>query len=138
MNLEKFRNLTTFSIALVLYASISSFANSNADDKTVEKAREAVENASPDDWYTLAVNAEKCFKKNVNMQEAAKWLDRSIEIAETPYNMELKGDYYAMNRLPEKALDYYLKAMNLAKSDKGNADVAELQKKISKIVNIGG
>ncbi len=138
MNVEKFGKLITLSIALVFMVSISTFAKRNVDDKTVEKAREAVENASPDDWYTLAVNADKCFRRNVNMQEADKWLDRSIEIVETPYNMELKGDYYMKNRLPEKALNYYLKAMSLAKENNGNSDITELQKKISKIVKIGG
>jgi len=122
---------------LMMTASSQVFAGKN-DDKTVQKAREAVEQASPDDWHTLAKSAEKCFRKNVNLKEASKWLDKSIEIKPTVYNLGLKGDYYAMNKLPEKALEYYIKAMNVAKEADNYADVSDLQLKISDITNIGG
>ncbi|MCG8307280.1 MAG: hypothetical protein MI975_07790 [Cytophagales bacterium] len=109
-----------------------------ADDRTTEKAREAVENAGPHDWYTLAVSAEKCFKKKVNLKQASEWLDQSLEIAETPFNLELKGDYFIDNKLPDKALEYYVRAMNTIKERDGEGEVAHLQKKISKIIKIGG
>jgi len=131
------KNAFILSLTLIVFVGTAAFAY-NADDKTTEKTREAVENAGPDDWYTLAVSAEKCFKKNVNMKEAAEWLDQSIEIARTPYNLELKGDYYMINQLPEKALESYVEAMNALKSKDFQADVSDLQQKISKITNIGG
>ena len=108
------------------------------DDRTTEKTRDAVEKASPDDWYTLAISAEKCFKKKVNLEEAALWLDQSLRIAETPFNLELKGDYYLDNRLTDKALEYYVRAMNIMKENDGEAEVSTLQKKIAKIIHIGG
>lgn len=110
------------------------------DDKTTEKTRAAVENASPDDWYTLAQSADKCFTKKVNLKEASLWINESLEITEAPYNLEVKGNYYMMNNLPEKALEYYVKAIRKANSndpmDGDNID--RIQKKIAQITNIGG
>lgn len=136
MKIEKLTSTIACAFALTILSVGISFAG--ADDRTTEKTREAVENAGPHDWYTLAISAEKCFKKKVNLKEASEWLDQSIEIAETPFNLELKGDYYIDNRLPNKAMEYYVRAMNNIKENDGDADVAHLQKKISKIINIGG
>ena len=123
-------------MAMVVLSSNMSWAK--VDDRTTEKTREAVENASPHDWYTLAVSAEKCFKKKVNLKQASEWLDESLAISETPYNLELKGDYFIENRLPDRALEFYVRAMNVMKEKDGDADVSDLQKKISKIIDIGG
>ena len=123
-------------LAFVVMTGSMSFAK--VDDRTTDRTREAVDNASPHDWHTLATSAEKCFKKKVNLKQASIWLDQSLEIAETPYNLELKGDYYIDNRLPDKALEFYVRAMNSMKEKDGEADVAHIQKKISKIINIGG
>lgn len=130
---------SAFILSLTLFVLISStsFA-SNAKEKTTDKTREAVESAGPDDWHTLAICAEKCFKKNVNMNEAVKWLNQSLKIAKKPLNLELQGDYYMMNKLPEKALKSYISAMNILKEENNLADFSKLQKKVSKITNIGG
>lgn len=124
--------------ALILGISSSHVSFARTNEKTTEKAREAVENAGPHDWYTLAASAEKCFKKKVNLKEASEWLDQSLEIAQMPYNLELKGDYYIVNKLPEQALEFYLRAINVMKEQDGKADVSKIQKKISEIINIGG
>jgi tetratricopeptide (TPR) repeat protein len=133
---KKIKSTLLAALAIVVFSSSMSFAK--VDDRTTEKAREAVENASPHDWYTLAVSAEKCFKKKVNLRQASEWLDQSLEIAEAPFNLQLKGDYYLDNRLPDKALEYYVRAMNVMKENDGEADVSGIQKKISKIIDIGG
>lgn len=137
MKIEQIKNGFAAAMAVVVLLGSSAFATT-LEDKTTEKTREAVENAGPHDWYTLAKSAEKCFKKKVNLKEAYEWLDQSIEIAETPINMELKGDYYNDNQLPDRALEYYVRAMNIMKENDGESDVSKLQKKISKIINIGG
>jgi hypothetical protein len=129
------KTMMTFLVVILVSAS-TTFAK--AEDRTTEKAREAVENASPHDWYTLATSAEKCFKKKVNLKQASDWLDQSLEIAETPFNLELKGDYFIDNRLPNRALEYYVRAMNSMKENDGQSDITKLQKKIAKIINIGG
>ncbi len=135
----KFKSIKTSLFAtLVILVLSGSISLAKVDDKTTEKTREAVENASPHDWYTLALSAEKCFKKKVNLKQASEWLDQSLDIAETPFNLELKGDYYIENRLPDRALEYYVRAMNVMKEKNGDADVSNIQKKISKIIDIGG
>ncbi len=135
----KFKTIKKILIAAMTFVVITGgLSYAKVDDRTTEKTREAVENASPHDWYTLAVSAEKCFKKHVNLKQASEWLDQSIAIAETPFNLELKGDYYIDNQLPDKALEFYVRAMNVMKEKDGEADVTQIQKKISKIINIGG
>lgn len=129
---------SAFSAMVVFFALSLNISFARIDDRTTEKTRNAVESASPDDWYTLAVSAEKCFEKKVNLKEAAKWLDLSLEIAETPFNLELKGDYYIKNRLPDKALEYYVRTMNTIKAIDGEGEVTHIQKKIAQIINIGG
>ena len=136
MNYNKLNSLLAAIIAFVVLSS--SFAFAKVDEKIIEKTREAVENASPHDWYTLAISAEKCFKKKVNLKQASEWLDQSLEIVETPFNLELKADYYIDNKLPDKAIEYYVRAMNTIKENDGEGDVDHIQKKISKIINIGG
>lgn len=129
---------SAFSAILVFFALSLSVSFARIHDRTTEKTRDAVENASPEDWYTLAISAEKCFNKKVNLIEAAKWLDQSLEIAETPFNLELKGDYYIENKLPDKALEYYVRTMNTIKAIDGEAKVSHIQNKIAQIINIGG
>lgn len=135
MNYRTLKSTLAMSMAFIILGSSMSFARIN---RTTEKARVAVEKAGPDDWYTLANSAEKCFKKNVNLKEASEWLDQSLAIIEAPFNLELKGDYYTENQLQDKALEYYVRAMNLLKENDGQAEVEHIQKKISKIINIGG
>ena len=129
---------SAFSALLVFFVLSLNVSFARIDDRTTEKTRDAVENADPDDWYTLAISAEKCFNKKVNLVEAAKWLDQSLEIAETPFNLELKGDYYIENQLPDKALEYYVRTMNTIKANDGEAEVTHIQLKIARIIKIGG
>lgn len=72
------------------------------------------------------------------IKEASKWLDQSLDIAETAFNLELKGDYYNDNRLPDKVLEYYVRTMTKVKENDIRANVTHIQKKIAKITNIGG
>ena len=109
------KNVKVMMMALAtVFVSASIYAvPTTADNKTVSKARLAVEEAAPDDWHTYAESAEKCMKKKVNLKEAKVWLDKSLEIQETPYNLAVMGDYYHMNALPEQALEYYVKSLRL-------------------------
>jgi len=124
-------------VALVTIFSLASngvFAS--GVDKTTEKARMAVNSASPHDWYTLAKSAKQCFKKQVNLTEAYTWLQKSLEIAENSYNLTVLGDYYMMNDLPQKALDSYSKAITMLYEDNNQADLGELQLKIANAKNM--
>jgi len=123
-------SITLMALA-ILFASTSSFAFAT-DNKVVEKARTVIDNASPDDWYAYAKSAQMCIRKNVNMKEAAEWLDKSLAIKKDVFNLEVKGDYYVLNNLPEKALEYYVMAATVAKENDINANTSALQEKIVK------
>lgn len=123
-----------FFASLLISASAFAAQNKLKDvDKITLKAREAVANASPDDWKTLAESAEKCLKKNVNLKEAAAWLDKSLEIKQDPYNLRIKGDYYQMNNLPQQALEFYIKSIRAGLATDINYVDQETQKKIVEI-----
>lgn len=124
-----------FSLFICLTIIGSSFAFAGLD-KTTEKARLAVQNAAPHDWHTLAKSADKCIQKGVNMTEAFNWLETSLSISETAFNNQVMGDYYYANQLPEKALEHYSKAMQLAFEDNEQEIMADVQVKIADIRNI--
>lgn len=102
-------------VMAALFVSGSALAGDLSDNesRTAEKAREAVDNAGPDDWHTLASAAEKCIKKNVNLGEAKAWLKKSIKIRHTPYNLAVMGDYFMLNQIPEKGLEYYVASLRV-------------------------
>jgi len=124
-------------------ATGSVLANANVDglfksgnDKIISKARAAVENASQDDWETYAKSAELCIEKNINMKEASKWLEHSISIKKTTLNLRIKGDYYLKNKLPRKAMEYYLLAIETGKANDFYFDSSRLQSRIDKARNL--
>lgn len=102
-------------VMAALFVSGTALARDSGDNesRTAEKAREAVDNAGPDDWHTLASAAEKCIKKNVNLAEAKAWLEKSIEIRRAPYNLAVMGDYFMLNQIPEKGLEYYVASLRV-------------------------
>ncbi len=124
---------TLVAATFLLTVSFGAFANNNTD-KTTQRAREAVENAAPDDWYTLAKAAEKCIAKKVNLKEAAEWLNKSLAIHESAFNLKVKGDYYVHNLLPKKALEYYSKSIRVGKLEDPSYMDAETQDKILALV----
>lgn len=107
------KNVKMFLFALAaLIISAGAYAGTD-NNKTAEKARQAVEEAAPDDWYTLANSAERCIRKKVNLAEAKGWLEKSLKIKQSPYNLAVMGDYYQLNNLPEEALKYYVKSLRV-------------------------
>ncbi len=137
MKTSNLKNVLSLGMVVAMLLTVSvSFANTGS--KAEEKAREAVENAAPDDWHTLAESAEKLMRNKKNLKEANEWIDRSIEIKETTYNHTLKGDYFVAVKMPDKALDYYVKAMQLAREEDKNAELSSLQQKVAAITGIGG
>ena len=61
MNYQNLKKISAVSILILMLSATNS--NAKVDDRTTEITREAVDSASPHDWYTLAISAEKCFKK---------------------------------------------------------------------------
>jgi hypothetical protein len=123
-------------ILLLCVVNLSGYPADGKNEKILNKNREIINNSAPDDWYTLASCAKSCLKKNVLNKEVAEWIDRSIEIKKTSYNLEIKGDYYIINKLPDKAGEYYLEAIRVGFDEDKNFDSSKLQSKIAKIVNL--
>lgn len=98
-------------IAAIMFVFSSSMNLYAFDKNDVEKIREEVQNASPNDWQTLANCADKCLRKNVNVNEALEWIEKSIEINPNPENLVIKGDYYYRNKKADEAIVVYLKAL---------------------------
>lgn len=105
-------------------------------DKVTQKAREAVSNATADDWLTYAKSAEKCIKKGVNLKEAGEWIDKSLTIKESPYNLTIKGDYFLASNLPDKALEFYVKGLKVGKSEDINFNGTYIQERIAEIYQL--
>jgi len=123
-------------IVMLCGIGISVHSKDGKEERIMKKYREVIQDISPDDWYTLASSADMCLKKDIITKEVAEWIDRSLEIKKTAYNLEIKGDYYMKNRLPDKAGKYYLEAIKVGLEEDSNFDVSGLQEKIAGIVDL--
>jgi hypothetical protein len=123
-------------VVILCGISFSTKALDGKNEKFMNKHREIINELSPDDWYTLAASAESCIKKNIINKEVAEWIDRSLKIKKTAFNLEVKGDYYMKNRLPDKAGEYYLEAIKVGIDEDDHFDSSELQEKIARIIDL--
>ncbi len=130
MNSSK-KLIKVFALALA-FVVVQGTAFAGAGPKVIQKARKAVESAAPHDWKTFAEAASMCIDKSVNWDEALSWVKKSVDIKETAYNLEVLGDYYLKNNMPEQAIEYYIKSMDNARATDINADLSSQQAKISK------
>ncbi len=124
--------LATIFVSTGVYATPMGIEN----NRTAEKARQAVEEAAPDDWYTYAQSAEKSIRKKVNLKEVKGWLERSLEINENAYNLAVMGDYYDANNLPEKAYEYYVKSLRAGFEEDSNFNDPITHAKMMKVRSI--
>jgi hypothetical protein len=99
----------------------------------LDKARTAIENSNGEDWEVRASWAKKCIARGINTEEVSKWLDKSLSIQENAYNLEVKGDYYAENKMPEKAIASYIKSISAKLKGSDKYDIASVQAKIAQL-----
>ncbi|WP_258105047.1 hypothetical protein [Marinoscillum sp. MHG1-6] len=121
-----------FILALALTLSFASFS-SDLDDpnsQSVKQAKEAVKLAEPDDYITLAQSAEICFLLKENTEQALSWIDQSLNIKETPYNLEIKADFLASIGDKSLATNYYLKAVLAADESSLDTHNSRIQDKL--------
>jgi len=119
-----------FMLALVGMILFSSTTFAGVKEKAVAKANAVVQNASPDDWKTLAAQADYLIKKEAGLATAKNWLDKSLAIKESAYGLEVFGDYYLASNLPVKAIGYYIKSMDKIKEGNPKANTTAQQDKI--------
>jgi hypothetical protein len=125
-----------FMLLLLSSVSLNVHSSDGKNSKILNKHRQIVQESAPDDWYTLASSAATCLKKDIVNKEVAEWIDRSLKIKKTAYNLEIKGDYYMKTKLPEKAGEFYLEAMRMGLEEDSNFDASGLQEKIATIVEL--
>lgn len=112
---------------------IITFTTQAAESAAVKKAKEAVAEAAPYDWKILAESADICFSKGENIDEAMKWIDKSIEINKDPLNLEVKADYLVAQGKNKQAMKYYVEAIKAGKEQNFWFDSSGLQAKIWKL-----
>ena len=130
--MKKLIQITASSLAILVLLTTGSNTEAAIGDKAYQKLKESVDNASPDDWRLYAESAQKLIRGKDHLNEAKEWIEKSLEVSETPYNLEVYGDYYAANNLYKEAVEQYYKSMQLAKETNPNGNYRELQDKMYK------
>lgn len=105
----------------------------NNDPKEVEELRAAVEKAGESDWRVYSEAAKRCIELKTNLSEAYVWLNTALMIEENAYNMEIKGDYLALNGVKDMALEAYRKSMVMGMNTP-DFDIKRVQKKMLKVI----
>jgi hypothetical protein len=121
----------------VLTLTFLAFQFTYAEDLTCEeeeilitKLTKTVGKANPKDWKTPAHCASDIINLRIKSAVALEWINKSIEIKETVYNRVVKGDYYIVNEEPQKALDEYIRAINLAREKEKKELIPDIQWKV--------
>ncbi len=123
-----------FAVALVATVLTAHATGPKLDnkDKVLEKARSAVASNYDNSWKVFAQSAQMVIAKKVALEEAKEWLEASILIKETPYNLELMGDYYYAVGENRQAMDFWVQSIILLKETAIAPNTEELQAKIWK------
>jgi len=111
----------------------TSLVMAGGSTKFLQKAKSAVETAGPDDWFVRAKWAKMCISKGINTPEVAKWINKSLEIQENAYTLEVKGDYYAKNKMKKEAMEYYIKSMRSTIKGDDSYDLQRVQLKVKEL-----
>jgi hypothetical protein len=96
-------------------------------DRVLASARKAVAEAKPDDWRTAYRAAAFCLDNNVNLSEAKAWLDKSIAVKETMYNLSGKARALAMEGQKADAIALAKKAISVGKAADPKADTSMVE-----------
>lgn len=96
----------------------------------LEKARAAVGQAAADDWRTPLRAASFALDNKVALDEAARWLDRSIEARPGYYNVFAKARLAAERGEKAEAVRLARRAIELGKAAQPPADTAPAERAI--------
>lgn len=118
--------------AIVVKAHVVNPNFNAGKDKVLIKARKAVAGNFDNNWKVFAQSAQMIIEEGVALEEAKSWLDTSLKIQKTPFNLEVMGDYYFTKGDKASAIKYYLESLVLLKETNLNPDTGFLQAKIWK------
>ncbi len=88
-------------------------------NKVLAAARKAV-----DDWRVPYRAATFCLDNNVNLAEARGWMDRSVAMKETMYNLAGRARFLALDGKKSDAIALAKKAITVGKAQDPKADTA--------------
>lgn len=116
--------------AIVVHANV---VNPNiGKDKVLNKARKAVASNFDNSWKVFAQSASMIIEEGVALEEAKSWLDASLKIQKTSFNLEVMGDYFFATGDKAAAIKYYHESLVLLKETTLDPDTGQLQAKIWK------
>jgi hypothetical protein len=95
--------------------------------KVLGNARKAIAEAKPDDWRTPLRAAMFCLDNNVNLDEAAVWVDKSLAIRPAYFNTLTKARLAFVKGNKAQAIELAKKAIELGLAAEPKADVAPAQ-----------
>ena len=125
------KNKKSLLAVLVLLSAIVVNANVYVGkDKVLNKARKAVAGNYDNSWKVFAQSASMIIEQEVALEEAKEWLEASLQIQKTPFNLEVMGDYYFATGDKESAIEYYYESLLLLKETALDPDTGNLQAKI--------
>src|SRR5262249_29725675 len=88
--------------------------------------------AGPKDWEVPYDAAQFAFTNNLAKEDAMKWVDQSISLKTTYWNLRLKADMLAQSGNKAEAIATAEKAIKLGKDNKDDAgEVAKTEKKLA-------
>ncbi|PWT90335.1 MAG: hypothetical protein C5B54_07340 [Acidobacteria bacterium] len=105
----------------------------DADTKTqaVANIKKALA-AGPKDWELPYDAAEYAFNANTNKEDATKWVDQSISMKPTFWNLSLKAQMLAQNGDTKDAIATAEKAVQMGKDNKDEASaIQEAEKRLA-------
>lgn len=118
---------------LAVLVLLSAFAvNASGKDRVLNKARKAVESNFDNNWKVFAQSASMVIERGVGLEEAKAWLETSLDIQKTPYNLEVMGDYFFETGDKKSAVKYYYESLVMLKASSLDPDTQALQAKIWK------
>lgn len=125
------KNKKSLLAVLVLLSAIVVNAHVyDSKDKVLNKARKAVASNFDNSWKVFAQSASMIIEKDIALEEAKEWLEASLKIQKTSFNLEVMGDYYLATGDKETAIKYYYESLLLLKETALNPDTGQLQAKI--------
>lgn len=97
-------------------------------NKALVSCRAAVAAAKADDWRTPYRAFMFCLDNNVNLDEAQKWLNTSLQIKQTYANLLAKARFAALTNHPGAAVEMAKEAIAVARKADPKADVTDAEK----------
>jgi hypothetical protein len=116
----------------------------NDAEVTVANIRNQMRGSAQYDWQSLNQAAQFCLTKKTNLDEALKWVDRSIQIEERFENLSTKADILKASNKPDEAKTVWSHALDIAgarqlylygrrqQSEKHDAEAMETFQKVVK------